>query len=215
MSAAPGAATAGRAPAMRTTTRVAAFLATAVVSMLLASLADRWAYDRLWQADVYDHDWARLLRVMGFLPTWLAAAYALWLHERVADGVRARRRALSLAFAPAIAGAGAEVLKLVIRRERPEAHAGGYGLRAWSDHTFSTAGLAMPSSHTMVAFGAAAALCRLYPRAKWVWISLAIGCGVTRVIARAHFASDVVLGAAAGWGVGVFVARKVARPETA
>jgi membrane-associated phospholipid phosphatase len=193
--------------------RVAAFVAVALAATLLALLADRWAYDHLWQADVYDHDWARLLRVMGFLPTWLAAAYALWLQQRVMSPPRARRRALTLALAPAIAGAGAEVLKLLIRRERPEAHAGGYALRAWSEQTFSTAGLAMPSSHTMVAFGAAAALCRLYPRARWVWIALAIGCGVTRVIARAHFVSDAVLGAAAGWGIGILMARALAGPE--
>jgi membrane-associated phospholipid phosphatase len=54
----------------------------------------------------------------------------------------------------------------------------------------------------MVAFGAATALARLFPRAKWVWFLLAAGCGATRILSRAHFLSDVMLGSLMGWCVG-------------
>jgi len=54
----------------------------------------------------------------------------------------------------------------------------------------------------MVAFAAATALAHLFPRAKWVWFALAAGCAATRIIAHAHFLSDVMLGALMGWCVG-------------
>jgi membrane-associated phospholipid phosphatase len=102
-------------------------------------------------------------------------------------------------IAAALGGLAAELLKLLLRRERPEAHAGEYVFRSWSSHPLSTAGLALPSSHALVAFAAAAMLARLYPRASWLWFTLAAGCALTRVLARAHFLSDVTLAAIVGW----------------
>jgi undecaprenyl-diphosphatase len=56
----------------------------------------------------------------------------------------------------------------------------------------------MPSSHVLLAFAAAATLTRLFPRTAVMWYVLAIGCAVTRLLARAHFFSDVVVGALLG-----------------
>jgi len=168
----------------------------------LPMLADRWVYDHAHYKNVYDQDWARLLRVMGFAPTWGIGALALWLQERPADARRAAARAWYLVTATLAGGLLAEILKLLLRRERPEVNGGDYGFRAWSDHPFSTSGLAWPSSHTLVAFAAATAMARLFPRARWVWYALAAGCAVTRVLAHAHFFSDVMLGAFFGWCVG-------------
>lgn len=180
-----------------------------LVCGFLPMLADRYVYDHWMYANVYDHDWARLLRVMGFLPTWALAALALWLHERQDAPHRASSRAWYLVGAPLLGGLGAELGKLMLRRERPSVLAGAYSFRAWSDHPFSTSGLAWPSSHTMVAFAAAGALAHLFPRARWVWYGLAAGCGVTRILAQAHFVSDVTLGAFLGWGVAWGLARSM------
>jgi membrane-associated phospholipid phosphatase len=60
----------------------------------------------------------------------------------------------------------------------------------------------MPSSHTMVAFAAATALARIFPAARWIWYTLAAGCAATRVLDRAHFVSDISLGALLGWSIG-------------
>ena len=192
------------APMRRTSVaiRVASLLTLVVVAAGAPMFVDTWVFDHIWHARLYDLDWARLLRVMGFLPTWLVAALALYLQDRTTAPPRAARRAWYLALAPTAAGLLGEILKLLLRRERPEAHGGSYGFRLWSDHPFSTVGLALPSSHTIVAFGAATALARLFPRAKWVWFVLAAGCGATRVLSRAHFLSDVSLGAVMGWSVG-------------
>lgn len=187
-------------------------LAFAGVSFFVPMLADRWAYDHLFVRNVYDADWARFLRELGWLPTWIIAAFAVWLTTRRpgadpaqpprAMPIAAGSRAVYLALAPAASGIVCEVLKLLIRRQRPEVGAGDYVFRAWSDHTFSTGGLATPSSHTMVAFAAATALARIFPGARWLWYALAAGTAVTRVMAHAHFVSDVTLGALLGWSVG-------------
>jgi membrane-associated phospholipid phosphatase len=110
-----------------------------------------------------------------------------------------------LLFSPAVAGGVAEVLKIVLRRERPGLHEGGYVFRPFADRLFDTRDLGLPSSHTMVAFGGAAILARLFPRTAPVAYLVAAGCGLSRVMAGAHFASDVMVGALAGWLVGALL----------
>lgn len=182
--------------------RTAWLLAMFCFVLFIPMLRDRWVYDHWYIADLYDRDWARLVRQMGWFPTWAGAALAVYLTQRRADAIKAKWNAAYLLLAPAVAGIVCEVLKLLIRRERPEINGGDYGFRPWSDEPFSTVGLATPSSHTMVAFAAATALDRLFPGARWVWYSLAAGCAVTRVLAHAHFVSDITLGALLGWSVG-------------
>ena len=183
-------------------------------TLLLSSLAlaaavalDGWAYDHLVFREIYDEDGGRLLRVMGFLPTWGAAALALFLHERGVV-VAARRRALLLLGSPIVAGIVAELLKLTLRRERPAVLEGAYSWRPFTERTFSSSGLALPSSHTMVAFGAAWMLCYLFPKARWVWLTLAAGCGLSRVLAQAHFVSDVVVAALAAFATTTWLWRR-------
>lgn len=185
-------------------------LAITLVATLAATLVDAWVYQHIHNPRIYEQDWGRLLRIMGFLGTWLALAIAVRLLEAPVptSRPRARRRANLLFWTAALGGLGAEVLKLLLRRERPAVHDGLYGFRPFDERTFSTAGLALPSSHTMVAFAGAAMLARLYPRARWVGYTLAAGCGLSRVLARAHFVSDVVLGAGMGWLVAWAVARR-------
>lgn len=184
---------------MKNAPRVA--LVVTLLAFVIASLVDRWAFANVRMSGVYDEDWARLLRVMGFMGTWAALAIAVGLHDAgaVPPLARPRRRAWLLVLAPGLAGLAAEVLKIVIRRERPGIHEGAYGFRPWSERTWSGAGLALPSSHAAVAFGGAAMLAFMFPRARWVGYLLAAGCGLTRVFAGAHFVSDVVLAAGLGW----------------
>lgn len=194
-------------PTARDAWRVAAV---ALVAFVAATLADKWVFDAIHDPKVYERDWGRLLRVMGFQGTWFALALAVGLHD---GGVtpplaRPRRRAWLIFWAPALAGLVAEVLKITIRRERPGLHDGLYGFRDWADRTWSGGGLALPSSHAAVAFGGAAMLAHLFPRARWVGYTLAAGCAATRLMARAHFASDVVLGAALGWFAAFVLARR-------
>lgn len=184
--------------------RATVALAITLAFLLVPAVADQWVYLHFHHKHLYDLDWARLLRLMGWWPTWALLALTLWLHERgsAPTAAMAKRRALLVAGAPAVAGILCEVLKLVIRRERPDTGAGEWLFRAWDDRTFSTAGLATPSSHTMVAFAGATLAARLFPRARWVFYGLAWGCAATRVLAHAHYVSDVTFGALLGWAVG-------------
>lgn len=176
-------------------------LAITLAATAVAMLVDRTVFELFNAPKVYDKDFGRLLRVMGFGGTWLVLSLALSLHHDGTEATKriALRRGWLLLWSPLLAGALAEVMKILVRRERPAINDGFYGFRPWDERTWSGAGLAFPSSHAAVAFGGAFMLARMFPRAKWVGIALAVGCGVTRVAARAHFVSDVVFAAGLGW----------------
>ena len=172
------------------------FFIVALIGLIVAHLLDPLGFHYLRYPEVNSQDWGRLLRVMGFLPTWLIAAAALALHDR-ARALRFRRANLLL-FSPALSGLAGEILKIMIRRLRP-GETGEYIFRSFAERPFSSSGLGMPSSHAIVAFGAAAMLSRLFPRAWPVWWLLGWGCALTRVLHGRHFISDVVLAAIVGW----------------
>lgn len=180
------------------------------IAFTAACFADTWVYQHVNHPKVYDRDWGRLLRVIGFLGTWAALAVAVALHEGTEPvrRVLAKRRGWLLFGSAVLGGIVAEIGKLLLRRERPQVHDGLYGFRAFSDQTWSSAGLALPSSHTLVAFSGAAMLARLFPRARWVGYTLAVGCAASRIMARAHFLSDVVLAAGLGWLVAFVLVRR-------
>lgn len=171
------------------------FGAVALVAVVGAHLLDGWAWQHLGRDGVYDRDSGRLLRIVGYYPLWIALGAALWLQTR------RRREALMLALVPGLGGLAAEILKLLLRRERPAPHDGAYLFRAFTDQPWSSKMLGLPSSHALVAFAGAWMLCKLYPRAWPIWVFLAAGCALTRVQARAHFLSDVTVAAIAAWVV--------------
>ncbi len=171
--------------------------------LLLPALGDQWAYTHLHIDRIYDRDWAMALRAYGTFYVWLPVAIILWLVQRERDMLEAKKNAYLLLGSPAVAGILCEVMKVVIRRERPDVDHGSWVFRDWNvPQWWSSAGLATPSSHTMVAFGAATMLARMYPRARWVFYLLAWGCGATRMLSRGHYLSDVTFGALLGWAVG-------------
>lgn len=182
----------------------------AAVLIALSLLLDRWAFQHLVYPPVHEHDWGRLLRSAGSLAFWTPLALAVWLESRIRARAGAMRSWLLL-LAPAVAGLAAEALKILLRRERPRLHDGEWVFRSFTDRPFSTSSLGLPSSHTMVAFAGAAILARLFPRAAPVAWGLAAGCGLTRVLSRAHFLSDVAVGALAGWAVAGLLWRQAER----
>ena len=112
-----------------------------VALLVVAHLLDPWAGHALRLPSANDRDWGRLLRILGFAPTWLAIAGLFWLESRDRSGPPERaadlaRTGWAIVIAVAVGGILAELAKLLIRRERPAAEflgrAGG-ALRA-SDH---------------------------------------------------------------------------------
>lgn len=194
--------------------RAALVVATVAAGFVAVSLLDRTLFFALrvpaeaGRRGIEARDWYQLLRQVGSLPTWLLVGSAIILF----DGARARRRADAprvplldvarrggaLIAGAALAGAAAELLKLLIGRERPigpDKEFQGYVFRPLFDGFRDGSNLGLPSSHAAVAFGAAFVLMRLFP-GVWPAVLLAAGgCGLTRLLAGAHFASDVYLAA--------------------
>ena len=97
-------------------------------------------------------------------------------------------------------------MKLMFWQERPSQD------NARGKFFQSSAGVdsAFPSSHSVIAWAAAAELAGEYPN-HWTQFFLytaATGVSVTRVLGQEHFPSDVVAGAGAGWLLGRYVYRK-------
>ena len=179
------------------------FVLIAVVAIACAHLLDATAWRSARLLTVNDKDWGRLLRSMGYLPTWGVIALGFWLQQR--DHPRRAAYAWALVLGPALGGALAELLKLSIRRLRPNPDVFEYAFRPFADGPLSNRGMGMPSSHVLVAFAGATVLAQLYPRARWLWYTLAAGCAATRVLAMGHFLSDTVVAAALGVIVGGWV----------
>ena len=102
-------------------------------------------------------------------------------------------------------------LKLVFWRERPALdHSRGlfWQSAAGWDSSF-------PSSHATLAWSEAAVITEEY-KSPWVRAgvyTLATGVSLTRVLGQEHFPTDVLVGSAAGWLVGHYVAKRHHRHE--
>jgi membrane-associated phospholipid phosphatase len=179
--------------------RVAAVVAGLFV---LATLADSWVFHHVAYSRIYDQDWGRLLRLVGYLWTWIIAATALVAHDWSLHDIGSRRglrRGGLLLAGPTVGGVLAEVAKMMVRRLRPNLTDGLHVFRPWSDRPFATKDLGLPSSHAVVAFAAATMLSRLLPWGMPLWYALAGACALTRVLSQAHFLSDVIAGALVGY----------------
>jgi len=103
-------------------------------------------------------------------------------------------------------GLAADIVKLLIARDRPRA-VDLASAHLWETFTglfpFASAGSngqSFPSAHTATAAGLAVGLTMLYPRGRWLFAALAVGVGVQRIMVAAHFPSDVFVGAVVGYG---------------
>jgi hypothetical protein len=99
-----------------------------------------------------------------------------------------------------------EVLKAVTMRERPTLDS------AKGKFFQSSVGLnsSFPSTHSIIAWSSATVIAEEYggPLTKITAYGLATGVSLTRVLAKQHFPSDVLVGSAVGWMVGRYVAHK-------
>lgn len=204
-------------PAFRTMLRsqeLQTGLVVAAATILIVWLAAVTGLDRallMWLAWPEKHprsDLLLLLRVWGSLWTWSLIALAIGLQKRPSrrsSGHPPRAAGFTLVVIPTLAGGMAELLKLLVRRQRPS-ELEIYLFRAWSDQPWSTKGLGLPSSHAAVAFAGSITLALLYPRLALPALAVAIGCGFTRVASGAHYPSDVLAGAVVGGLTAVVIA---------
>jgi membrane-associated phospholipid phosphatase len=115
------------------------------------------------------------------------------------------------------AGLTADAIKMLVARARPHAlvdqhidfsqttvfETFGPLLPLWTE---GHAGQSFPSAHAATAAGLAVALAWRYPHGRWVFAAFALLAGYQRVVAGAHFVSDVCWGLAAGLAVATLIA---------
>jgi len=155
-------------------------------------------------------DWYRTLRIVGAPWLWMFVAAILVLYdagkgERAArrsntdpgllrGASAALRRATFLLLSSLLSGAAAEVVKALVGRYKPDSEGTDGYFRFASLHErfveWKWNDLGLPSSHVALAFGACFAMSILFPRAKGVFLTMAIGCALTRLLVGAHFLSD-------------------------
>jgi membrane-associated phospholipid phosphatase len=134
----------------------------------------------------------------------LAAAAAIWIGTRCGQPQLARREADRMLCSVVAAGAVPHLIKLLIRRRRPDRtevkgprHGIPYSGNPWDS---------FPSGHAVHLGAMAGSLARLSP----AWLRPVIGpalgsLAVTRVMLLAHYPSDVL----AGWGIGMLISSGV------
>lgn len=163
----------------------------------------------------YEHleqkGWYGVFRAMGHLLTWFLIATVVVTHDRrsLRDRPFGERidRGVRVLCAPIVGGIAAEILKLILRRERPGAGDMLYTFKPLGEGVLSSSNVGLPSSHTTVAFAGAALAAYAFPFTAPVILIAAAGCAATRVLAGAHHLSDVYVGMV----VGVLCARWVWR----
>lgn len=174
----------------------------------LACVFDREVFHAMrldrWESDLATRDWAQMLRSAGYLPTWIIAGLIIELGSRrriltsrATEGLR--HLGWRLMLGAAMGGLLAEVVKQIVRRHRPSLENDGRHVYDWFAGHVEGRGLGLASSHAGVAFGAAFILWRWSPRAGLGAVSLAVACSTTRLLAGAHFLSDVIAAALLAW----------------
>lgn len=108
-----------------------------------------------------------------------------------------------------------ELLKIAIRRGRPNLHDGLYVFRPYGDRPFDSGQLGLPSGEATIAFTGAWMLCFLYPRLSPLWLFFAVACSAARVASQRHFLSDtfaaMIVGFLVSWGILALVRRWIGR----
>ena len=134
------------------------------------------------------------------LAAMIASASSLYLVGSTAKNDHSRETGL-LAGEAAVDGViVGESMSLLFRRARPDAANAG---------SFRAGGASFPSEHALAAWSIATVIAHEYPgpMTKLLAYGAAAGISLSRVAAREHFPSDVVVGSAFGYLIGKYVYR--------
>ena len=106
----------------------------------------------------------------------------------------------------AVSGIAAQVIKHIVGRARPKLMP-ELGAYSFDPLSIKSSLASFPSGHATTVFAAAAALGFFMPRARLALIVFAVVIAIARVMAGAHYPSDVVAGALLGTVVALWLAR--------
>ncbi|MBM7860946.1 phosphatase PAP2 family protein [Lentzea nigeriaca] len=127
--------------------------------------------------------------------------------------VKLRLRAFLAGAGVVVAYAVSEVIKLVVREERPCRTAPSLAeCPPHGDWSF-------PSNHSVIAGASAMAIWAMHRTLGWVAAVCALAAAASRVIVGVHYVHDVLAGLALGalvsWGIAVVLKKKQAIPDDA
>jgi undecaprenyl-diphosphatase len=139
----------------------------------------------------------------------LADAGTLRRRLQVRRAVRALA-ALYVFIAVAASGLIAVFVKYLLGRARPREFeaAGSFAFDFWSG---DASWACLPSGHATTAMSLGVALALLFPRLRWVFLSIGFWIAVSRLFTRSHYPSDVLAGCLLGGVAAWLIARIFAR----
>lgn len=173
-------------------------------------LVDPYAYRHFFYPDWWNKHPHHMFRLAGYLGTWaLMFLLVRWFDTSESKPSPWRDLRRRLFTVPLLAGVATMAVKLLVRRQRPARWEGFtlFEMRPFGDRLFDGSNLCFPSEHAAIGVAGAVVLTHFYPRGKWIWITWAAGCALSRVANRAHYFSDVV----GGTILGLLVANLVLR----
>lgn len=162
--------------------------------------------------DVGESQWYLVPAALVFF----GAAFFDWR----AVGFRGRRRLVLLfgqagfAFAAvALSGLFVNVVKIIVGRARP-ALLDEFGPHHFAPFSVEYLYASFPSGHATTVGAVTALFCLWFPRLAWLWLALGVFFSATRVVAAAHYLSDIAGGFMIGMAFTVLAARFLARRGT-
>lgn len=147
--------------------------------------------------------------IFGILGTWLTLKFVPSLSPQNKQHLQNwKQRSLFLLISMLTSGVALHLMKFVFGRQRPhitddfQAHIFHPFNTHWNFHS-------MPSGHSQTLVTVATVFWVIFPKSAWIVYPLAIGLALTRLPMKAHFLSDVMIGAYLGFAVTLLVAKKM------
>ena len=138
----------------------------------------------------------------GFYPAILIGGF--YVYGLSTKNLRSRQIALGATQTFVMSGITVQILKMLTHRHRPY-HDDPPNPRLWEGPFTGFEYNSFPSGHSITAFALASFFSSVYKDKIWVGVlayGIAGGVGLQRLYAGEHWASDVLIGAALGVGIG-------------
>lgn len=136
---------------------------------------------------------ARQAARLGEAIYYIIAALAVMIAGLISRRPRLTNRAAFALAAVALAGILIQLPKWVFGRYRPPDY---FNHDQWGFRFFATGfhNASFPSGHACTIGATVAAMWLMFPRQRFIWLALGVAIACTRIVAEAHYCSDVLVG---------------------